>query len=188
MSGTTLLRSCTSRTCVTGVRHRENASTVFAVALPVQQQKYRGRDQLASRGLSGVPAAFKPRASTLNRFGVKKAQVNTIRTCFAQAGSLIDQITAKNAKHPVMVYSKSWCPFCSQIKSMFEVMEVEYTAVELDKIVEESDIQQALMEMTGQRTVPSIFIGGQHIGGCDDAMALHRSGKLEQMLAELKQS
>ncbi|MBA0683415.1 hypothetical protein Goari_025077 [Gossypium aridum] len=47
-----------------------------------------------------------------------------------------------------------------------------------------SDIQAALFEWTGQRTVPNVFIGGKHIGGCDSTMALHKEGKLVPLLTE----
>ncbi len=46
-----------------------------------------------------------------------------------------------------------------------------------------SAIQGALAEMTGQRTVPSVWIKGKHVGGCDDTVSLFRSGQLAQMLS-----
>ncbi|CAI0456174.1 unnamed protein product [Linum tenue] len=47
-----------------------------------------------------------------------------------------------------------------------------------------AEIQAALAQLTGQRTVPNVFIGGKHIGGCDDTMALNKSGKLVPLLTE----
>ncbi|KAK8477114.1 hypothetical protein V6N11_024341 [Hibiscus sabdariffa] len=47
-----------------------------------------------------------------------------------------------------------------------------------------SDIQAALAEWSGQRTVPNVFIGGKHIGGCDATTALHNEGKLVPLLTE----
>lgn len=47
-----------------------------------------------------------------------------------------------------------------------------------------ADIQSALAEWTGQRTVPNVFIGGNHIGGCDATTALHKQGKLVPLLTE----
>jgi glutaredoxin 3 len=61
-------------------------------------------------------------------------------------------------------------------------MEVNYLAVELDKFHEEGEILNALTELTSQRTVPNVFVGGQHVGGCDDTVDLHRTGELAKML------
>ncbi|CAA0820186.1 Glutaredoxin-C2 [Striga hermonthica] len=49
-----------------------------------------------------------------------------------------------------------------------------------------SELQAALFEWTGQRTVPNVFIGGKHIGGCDATTNLHNQGKLVPMLTEAK--
>jgi glutaredoxin len=57
--------------------------------------------------------------------------------------------------------------------------------VDLDKFNEEKALVSALARMTGQRTVPNVFIGGAHIGGCDDTMALKKSGELRKMLTDL---
>lgn len=96
--------------------------------------------------------------------------------------NIAELVTKKNADNGVTVWSKSWCPFCKEVKALFDKYEVEYLAVELDKFHEEAAIQQALEELTSQRTVPNVFIGGNHVGGCDDTMALHRSGGLAEML------
>ena len=74
----------------------------------------------------------------------------------------IQQTTADNA---VVVYSKSWCPYCAQTKALFDSMDQPYTAIELDNLEDGDKLQAALLEMTQQRTVPNVFIGGQHLGG-----------------------
>jgi len=85
-------------------------------------------------------------------------------------------------EQPVTVFSKSWCPYCNQVKSALSKLGVEYRALELDDFVEEREIQDTLYEMTGRSTVPSVWIGGHHIGGCDDTLALMQSGELEKKL------
>jgi len=82
----------------------------------------------------------------------------------------------------VIVYSKTYCPFCTRVKDVFHKLKVEATIVELDNIVEGDDIQDALETMTGQRTVPSVFIGGQHVGGATDTLNFMASGELVKML------
>lgn len=96
--------------------------------------------------------------------------------------NLMELVLKKNEENAVTVWSKSWCPYCNQVKALFDKLEVEYLAVELDAFQEEGEIQNALTELTSQRTVPNVFVGGQHVGGCDDTMNLHRSGELAKML------
>jgi len=81
-----------------------------------------------------------------------------------------------------MIYSKTYCPFCNRVKSLFASLDVDVTVAELDQIVEGEQIQDILASLTGQRTVPSVFIGGEHIGGCDDTHQLHASGELEKLI------
>ncbi|RDX72523.1 Glutaredoxin-C2, partial [Mucuna pruriens] len=93
----------------------------------------------------------------------------------------------------VCVCSKSYCPFCVQVKQLFGNLGVSYKAIELDTewidlsqevtvSTDGNEIQAALHEWTGQRTVPNVFIGGNHIGGCDTTTNLHAQGKLVPLL------
>ena len=94
----------------------------------------------------------------------------SVRTCAASSSSgptTEERIKSLNAEHKVVIYSKSWCPFCSEVKRVFENLETTYLAVELDEIEEGQDIQDALLDMTGMRTVPQVFVSGTLIGGCD---------------------
>eukprot|EP00842_Homolaphlyctis_polyrhiza_P001215 jgi/Hompol1/2094/HPOL_003560-RA len=87
------------------------------------------------------------------------------------------------AETPNVVYSKSYCPWCTKAKAILTSKGIEYTVIELDKIEEGADIQAYLLEKTKQRTVPNIFIHQQHIGGHDDLVAAVASGKLDKALA-----
>lgn len=64
------------------------------------------------------------------------------------------------------------------VKGLFTKLGVSFELVELDELVDEQDVQDALRNLTGLGTVPNVFIGGKHIGGCDDTMALHKRGEL----------
>ena len=81
-----------------------------------------------------------------------------------------------------MVFSKSYCPYCTATKELLNGMGIEAKVIELDKIDEGSEIQGALLNISGQRTVPNVFIRGKHLGGNDDTQAAARSGKLAEML------
>jgi len=93
-----------------------------------------------------------------------------------------DKATKQIADNKVMVFSKTYCPYCSKAKEALTNLGVKFTAYELDEQSDGAAIQAALLEITGQRTVPNIFVKGQHIGGCDNTLAAIESGKLQAML------
>jgi len=101
---------------------------------------------------------------------------------FASSGDLTAMIQEKNAENSVIVYSRSWCPFCADVRQLFQSYKVNAKFVDLDDIVEGDDIQNALLNMTGFGTVPQVFIGGKFVGGCDDTYSLHQQGKLKSLL------
>nr|KAF6395253.1 glutaredoxin 2 [Rousettus aegyptiacus] len=65
-----------------------------------------------------------------------------------------------------------------QIQELFHGMDINYTAVELDMLEYGSQFQDALYKMTGERTVPRVFVNGTFIGGATDTHRLHKEGKL----------
>ncbi|CCI46389.1 unnamed protein product [Albugo candida] len=79
-----------------------------------------------------------------------------------------------------LVFSKTYCPFAAQVKELFNTVGIQYDTIELDEREDGGKIQEILMELTGQRTVPNVFLKGKHIGGCDDTLAMHKAGKLEK--------
>ncbi|XP_045831341.1 monothiol glutaredoxin-S10-like [Trifolium pratense] len=101
-------------------------------------------------------------------------------------GSRLEE-TVKNtlSQNPVVVYSKSWCSYCSEVKSLFNKLGVQPLVIELDELGPQGPQLQKLLErITGQYTVPNVFIGGNHIGGCTDTLKLYRKGELETLLSE----
>ncbi|KAF7661138.1 hypothetical protein LDENG_00268930 [Lucifuga dentata] len=94
--------------------------------------------------------------------------------------SRIQQLIDSNQ---VMVFSKSYCPFCVKVKDLFRELNVACNVVELDLIDDGPNYQDLLLEMTGQKTVPSVFINKTHIGGCDKTMQAHKDGVLQQLLS-----
>jgi glutaredoxin 3 len=99
----------------------------------------------------------------------------------SQLEEVIQQTTTSNT---VVIYSKSWCPYCAQCKALFDDMSQPYTAIELDEREDGELLQAALLRMTQQRTVPNVFVAGQHLGGNDDTQQAARSGKLAALLDE----
>uniref|UniRef100_J3LEU4 Glutaredoxin domain-containing protein n=2 Tax=Oryza brachyantha TaxID=4533 RepID=J3LEU4_ORYBR len=88
------------------------------------------------------------------------------------------------ASNSVVVFSKTYCPFCARVKQLLAQLGASYKAVELDVESDGSELQAALANWTGQRTVPCVFIKGKHIGGCDDTMAMHKGGNLVPLLTD----
>ncbi|RCK65707.1 Glutaredoxin-C6 [Candida viswanathii] len=82
----------------------------------------------------------------------------------------------------IVVYSKTYCPYCSSTKDLLSKYDKNFKLVELDTLSNGSTIQNALQEITGQRTVPNIFINGKHIGGNSDLQILNSQGKLQALL------
>ena len=80
----------------------------------------------------------------------------------------------------VEIYTTMWCPYCARAKALLDGKGVAFTEISLD---EEPNRRSEMMQRAhGGRTVPQIFIDGEHIGGCDDIMALSRAGKLDPKL------
>ncbi|KAL2935958.1 Glutaredoxin [Bienertia sinuspersici] len=87
---------------------------------------------------------------------------------------------------PVFIFSKTYCGFCNRVKQLLKQLGASYQVLELDQESDGDAIQAALLEWTGQRTVPNVFIGGKHLGGCDEVMAKHQQGQLVPMLVDAK--
>lgn len=82
---------------------------------------------------------------------------------------------------PVTIYTKSWCPYCSAAKELLTRKGVSFTEIDIER---EPGWRQEMMGRTGGRTtVPQIFIGDRHVGGCDDLYSLDRGGELDSLLA-----
>jgi len=80
----------------------------------------------------------------------------------------------------VTMYTTAVCPYCIRAKQILKARGVEnINEIRIDMQPQE---RQKMMEITGRRTVPQIFIGDTHVGGCDDLMALDSRGGLAPML------
>ncbi len=81
---------------------------------------------------------------------------------------------------PVRMYTTQVCPFCQRAKALLKQRGVE--AIEEIRVDLEPAERETMMRITGRRTVPQIFIGDTHVGGCDDLMALDQRGALIPLL------
>ncbi|GAB7345037.1 hypothetical protein MBLNU457_3453t1 [Dothideomycetes sp. NU457] len=83
----------------------------------------------------------------------------------------------------VAVFSKSYCPYCKASKELLTKLGANFEVLELDQIDDGAAIQDALQEMTNQRSVPNIFIGKQHIGGNSDLQSLSKDSLKQKLTA-----
>ena len=80
----------------------------------------------------------------------------------------------------VEIYTKTFRPYCWRAKLLLESKGIEYQEIAVDF---GGDVKQVMIQRaSGRTTVPQIFIGEIHVGGCDDLIALERDGKLDQLL------
>lgn len=83
----------------------------------------------------------------------------------------------------IAVFSKSYCPYSMRAKRIFRDLREQTYVVELDLRDDGSQIQDVLLELVGQRTVPQVFVNGKHIGGSDDLQSAVTSGQLQKYLS-----
>lgn len=81
----------------------------------------------------------------------------------------------------VEIYTKTTCPYCWRAKQLLTSKGIAYKELVVDFGGPEKETM--IERANGRRTVPQIFIGERHIGGCDDLLALERNGKLDALLA-----
>lgn len=81
----------------------------------------------------------------------------------------------------VLMYSTAWCGFCSRAKRLLTDKGVAFVNIDLDA---EPARRAEMMQKSGQRTVPQIWINDEHIGGCDELYELERNGSLDKKLQD----
>ncbi|OLS61187.1 glutaredoxin 3 [Pseudomonas putida] len=80
---------------------------------------------------------------------------------------------------PVTVYSSDYCPYCMRAKQLLASKDVAFEEIKVDG---KPQVRAAMAQKAGRTSVPQIWIGDTHVGGCDDLYALERAGKLDALL------
>ena len=80
----------------------------------------------------------------------------------------------------VIIYSSDYCPFCQRALALLDSKGVSYQTISVDG---QLAVRQVMAERAGRTSVPQIWIGDTHVGGCDDLYALEAAGKLDALLA-----
>ncbi|KAJ2850348.1 Glutaredoxin [Coemansia brasiliensis] len=109
------------------------------------------------------------------------SQSSTMPATSKAATELVKQLIAKNR---VMVFAKSYCPYCHRAEAALKERNIKFEAMDLDtrKEGDGNVIQESLLALTGQRTVPNIFANGHHIGGCSETLDALANGKFVELL------
>ncbi|XP_055854900.1 uncharacterized protein LOC129918412 [Episyrphus balteatus] len=83
----------------------------------------------------------------------------------------------------VVIFSKTYCPYCTMAKEQFKKLNVPMHVIELESRNDCDEIQDVLGELTGARSVPRCFVDGKFIGGGTDVKTLYETGKLKELVA-----
>jgi cysteine synthase A len=104
----------------------------------------------------------------------------------ASALEFLDKAT-HDPDNPVVLFALEWCEFCWSVRKMFAKYEIPYRSIDLDSVAYQKDnlggdIRAAILERTGLRTIPQIYIGGQHIGGATELFDAAKDGSMAELL------
>ncbi|XP_052860831.1 uncharacterized protein LOC128267917 [Anopheles cruzii] len=99
------------------------------------------------------------------------------------SGPVAEFVRAAIAKDKVVIFSKTYCPYCTMAKEPFKKLKQEYACYELDERNDGDEVQAVLGELTGAKTVPRVFISGNFVGGGTDIKKMYDDGRLEKLLA-----
>ena len=79
----------------------------------------------------------------------------------------------------ITLYVTGWCPYCDRAKGLLSGKKLVFQEINVD---DDAKFREEMVERSGRRTVPQIFIGDTHVGGCDDLFALEGSGELDRLI------
>ncbi len=80
----------------------------------------------------------------------------------------------------ITIYTKSWCPYCTAAKDLLKERGASFEEIDIEAVA--GARQEMIQKANGRTSVPQIFIGGRHVGGCDDLYALDDRGGLAPLL------
>jgi glutaredoxin 3 len=80
---------------------------------------------------------------------------------------------------PVVIYTKSWCPYCERARALLKAKGVSFQEIDIES---QPEHREQMIRRCGRKTVPQIFIGTRHIGGSDDIHELDAAGGLDALL------
>ncbi|MCB1490131.1 MAG: O-acetylserine lyase, partial [Bauldia sp.] len=102
------------------------------------------------------------------------------------AADFVEEVVASK-EQPVVLFALEWCEFSWSLRKMFAEMDIPYRSVDLDSVDYQKDnwggdIRAALRERIATPTIPQVFVGGEHIGGCTETLDAFNDGRLQDLL------
>jgi len=79
----------------------------------------------------------------------------------------------------ITIYAAGWCPYCQRAKNLLVQKNLRFIEINVE---DDPKFRDEMVKRSGRRSIPQIFIGERHIGGCDDLFALDRSGELDRLI------
>jgi len=79
----------------------------------------------------------------------------------------------------VVLYVAGWCPYCQRARGLLSKKGIQFREIDVD---DDPKLREEMIARSGRRTVPQIFIGEKHVGGCDDLFALDARGELDRLI------
>jgi cysteine synthase A len=103
-----------------------------------------------------------------------------------EAESFVTKVTS-DPSQPVVMFALEWCEFCWSVRKLFKAFDIPYRSVDLDSAEYQKgnwggEIRNVLKVRTGSPTIPQIFVGNQHIGGCTELFDAFNDGRLQSLL------
>jgi len=124
---------------------------------------------------------FRSASSFVMRGGAVSLTPSSTRLFHTYSSKETAQAAIKASK--IVVFSKTYCPYCIKAKEAISKLTPLFSVIELDVVKDGAEQQAALAELTNQKTVPNIFVNGKHIGGCDATLAAIASGEFQKLIA-----
>jgi cysteine synthase A len=105
-----------------------------------------------------------------------------------EAAAFVEEAIADKAE-PLVMFALEWCEFCWSLRRLFAEFSIPYRSIDLDSADYQKDnwggeIRVVLRQKTGVPTIPQVFVGGVHIGGCTETLDAFNEGRLQKMLSE----
>lgn len=102
------------------------------------------------------------------------------------AWDFVEQVTS-DPEEQVVLFALEWCEFCWSVRKLFAAADIPYRSVDLDSVAYQEnnwggDIRVALRKKISAPTIPQIFVGGEHVGGCTETLDAFKDGRLQDLL------
>ena len=159
-----------------------------------------GERYLSTPLFEDVPVEMTPEETAISkstpnyRFDVRSAPKPTNDAPVAapvltpKALQYVKEVTHQ-ADRPVVMFALEWCEFCWSARKFFQRLDLDFVSVDLDSVAYQEgnfggEIRHVLADQTGAKTIPQIYVGGKHIGGCTDLFDAFKDGRLQPLLTD----